>query len=1058
MRPVFKARRRLARSAVTALTAALVVTSFITGPANAATTDPNPGPLELQNAALARESAAAGMVLLENHQSALPLRKAGNIALFGPGAYKTSKGGTGSGNVNSRTTVSVRQGLENAGYTITTNDSYWNALVSAYTTKYAAQESSSLGVSVDYASLEQPLTSVTVAPKVATNTAIYVLSRTAGEGADRTNGPGDYQLGQTERADIGLIGRTYQRVIVLLNVGGIVDTSFYGQINAAETDPAHGQALDALLLTSQAGEESGNAIADVLDGAVNPSGKLTDTWASAYRYYPASATFADNDGNPTTEQYSEGIYVGYKYFDSFDKTINPADPTGGVAYPFGYGLSYTNFSIKPLKVKADIHSVVVTARVTNTGSRASGKEVVEVYFSAPQTGVDKPYQQLAGYAKTDTLAPGAAQTVTIRFNTTDMASFDTAKAAYVLDKGDYLIRVGDSSRNTQVAARVRLGTTQTTELVNHELTDQQPPSELSSNPANFYTYPSEKREIASAPVLWLDTRHFVATDDRSADEQNVTVSSTSPYYPLDGSKISSVTAFVEANQRNWEGTGAPYAAKTGETVKKVRTSPTSTLYDVKTGKITMAQFVAGLTPTQLANIVEGAGAGSSPDATGAAGFTTSLYTQLGIPRVVMSDGPAGLRLTTTLATTPTTYQWTTAFPIGTLLAQTWDRTLVQKVGVAVGKEMREYGVSLWLAPGMNIHRDPLGGRNFEYYSEDPLVSGLSAAAMTDGVQSIPGEGVTIKHFAANEQETDRNTTNSVISERALREVYLRGFQIAVETAQPMAVMSSYNKVNGTYAAANYDLLTDVLRGEWGFKGLVMSDWTGTGPTGPVAAQYAGNDLIMPGLNSTEVLAALEKVAPAVDVNGLFAVNTTSIPSINYQTYSLTGLGGLTLAADGAQTFTSTVNAGTDLSGTPLSTITTYDAAFNPTTAAVPYGTVQNAYNSIATLLGSTALTAAQKAAITLTPTYSTPGDTSTPVVSYTVTFKGNYPSTFTLRLGDLQRSAMRILNIAMQTAQFKQLATQQGVSKIKVGAYTAQFHSLTSWVDAATGPIVRPHH
>ena len=1050
--------RRASRATGAAAVAVALVALSTTGVAAAATTDPNPGTLELQNAALARQAAAAGMVLLENNRQTLPLAGSGNLAVFGPGAYKTAKGGTGSGNVNNRATVSVRQGLETAGYTVTTGAAYWNAVVSAYQAKYADAEQSGLGASVDYASIEQPLTAASVRPSAATSTAVYVLSRTAGEGADRSSGPGDYQLGQVEHDDLALLGRTYRHVVVVLNVGGIVDTSFYKQINASETDPSHGPALDAMLLMSQAGEESGDALADVLTGKVDPSGKLTDTWASKYSYYPASATFGNNDGDSLTEQYREGIYVGYRYFDSFYRKIDRADPASVVNYPFGYGLSYTRFAVAPKNVRATMKTVSVTARVTNVGHTA-GREVVQTYFSAPDHGIDKPYQQLAGYAKTANLAPGQSQVVTITYNTTDMASYDPIAGAYVMSHGTYVIRVGDSSRSTAVAAKVQLGERLVTDRVDHELTDQQPRTTLKSNPANFFSYPAERAQLAKAPVRVLNTRGFRAADHRSALQQSVTVGKTSPYYAIDGGKISTTTALVPAGQTNWESTGAPYAAKTGEKVKAVRTSSAATLYDVAAGRITMQQFVAGLTPTQLSDIVEGSGSGGSTlSAIGAAGYSTALYEKLGIPSMIMSDGPAGLRITKQIASTPVTYQWATAFPIGTLLAQTWDRDLVRQVGTAVGREMQEYGVSLWLAPGMNIHRDPLGGRNFEYYSEDPLVSGLSAAAVTAGVQSIPGEGVTIKHFAGNEQETSRNTTDSVIGERALREIYLRGFQIAVETAQPMAVMSSYNKVNGTYSPENYDLLTNVLRGEWGFQGLVMSDWTGTAPTGAVGPMYAGNDLIMPGLNPTEVRSQLEVVPPSIDVNGFPALNTTRIPSIGYTTYTLTGLGGLSLSASGAHTFTTTVDASTDLSVTPLSTTTLYDAAFNPTTTATPYGTVQNAYDSIAGLLAGSALTAAQKAAVTLTPTYATPGDTGSAVTAYTVTFRGDYASTFALRLGDLQRSATRVLTIAMQTAQFQALAAQQHVRGVRVGSYTGQFRDLVRWVTVTAGPPSRKEH
>lgn len=822
------------------------------GAANAATTDPNPGPLELANAQLSKDAATQGMVLLENHDRGLPMKKTGNVAVFGVGAYKTVKGGTGSGDVNNRTMVTVRQGLENAGYTVTTSDGYWAAMTGAYDTKYPPGSGGGFfAPPVDYSSVEQPLTSSTVQPTAPTDTAIFVLARNSGEGRDRSSGPGDYQLTDTEKGNIALLGKTYEHVVVVLNTGGIMDTSFYKTINASTKDPKGGVALDSLFLMSQAGQESGNALVEVLNGTVTPSGKLTDTWASKYTYYPASATFANNDSNSATENYSEGIYVGYRYFDSMYKTINSADPASVVNYPFGHGLSYTTFDIKTQSVKADLSTVTVKVKVTNTGKQYSGKEVVEVYYSAPQVGLDKPYQELAGYGKTDLLAPGATQTLNITFDTTRMASYSEAKAAYVMDAGDYLIRVGDSSRDTSVQAKVRLGSALVTEKVNNELTDQKPPTELTSNPDSFYSYPTEKKEIQTALVAPLQTKGFTTVDNASPYQQDVSVDNSSPYYPIDGSLISKTTAYVDPAQADWEGTGAPYAAKTGETVEAVTPVQGASLYDVARGTVSMKQFVAGLSYEQLANIVEGARLGGSTlSAAGAAGYTTSLYESLGIPQMTLSDGPAGLRITQQINSTPPTYQFATAWPIGTLLAQTWDKDLVARVGAGFGTEMIEYGATVLLAPGMNIHRDPLNGRNFEYYSEDPLIAGLTAASMTAGVQSEPGVGVTLKHYAANNQETQRSGSNSVMSERTARQIYFKGFEIAVKAAQPMAIMTSYNRLNGTYASADYDMNTNLLRGEWGFKGLVMTDWGGN--HNAVATMYAGNDLIMPGNRPIEI--------------------------------------------------------------------------------------------------------------------------------------------------------------------------------------------------------------
>jgi beta-glucosidase len=1027
--------------------------------ATAATTNPNPTPLELRNQALAERIATEGMVLLENRDNTLPIAKSGNVALYGVGAYATPVNGVGSAEVHNRHSVLIREGLEDAGYHITTSSAYWDAMTYAYQHDLVSPVHGVWGGVPEYSSVEQLLTAESVRPTAPTNTAIYVLSRTAGENYDRSSGPGDYEPTATELADLRLIGQTYKRVVVVINSNGVVDTSFFKQIDQATHDPSGGSALDSLLFMSQAGEESGTALAKVLNGSVTPSGKLTDTWATKYSYYPASATFGLNDSTSNDEVYNEGIYVGYRYFDSFYKTIDHANPAGVVAYPFGYGLSYARFAISVRSVKADMHRVTVTARVRNTGTKYTGKEVVQVYFSAPQNGLDKPYQQLAGYAKTDNLAPGASQTLTIGFQTTAMASYDQTQAAWTMDPGNYLIRVGDSSRSTHVVARVRLPHRLVTEELNNEANDQVPAKVLSSSPTNFYSYPSERTETAASPSIVLHTSGFRTEIDASPYEQNVAVDPSSPYYAFDGSPISSTTAYLDPRQANWEGTGAPYVLKTGESARFVPANRSDTLYDVAKGKITMHQFVAGLSVAQLANIVEGSGTGGSlPTPAGAAGFTTGKYESLGIPALPLVDATSGLRLTPEIPTTPPSYQYETDFPIATMVAQTWNRNLVKSEGEAIGKEMRQLGITMWLGPGVNIHRDPLNGRNFEYYSEDPLLTGLIGAAVIEGVQSIRGEGAVIKHFAANNQETNRRGGNSIVGERELREIELRGFEIAVKSAQPMGAMSAYNKLNGTYTSQDYDLLTDILRGEWNFKGVVMSDWGGSHD--PVATMYAGNDLIEPGAAPQDIENAIELLAPTIDISGLPVYNKVVAVS-GPATYSWL-LGGLQPSATGTTTVSTTIDASTDLSQTPASGTTTVNAINNQVFVPDPkFTSVNDAYTRVSALLASSALTPTQKSGIRLTKViHQVTADPNSPVISYTVVLTGNYPadSSYTLRLGDLQRSAMHVLNVAMQSAQFAQLAASRGMHGIVVRPYGQQFPHLLQLVTVHKSTIthIRP--
>ena len=588
---------------------------------------------------------------------------------------------------------------------------------------------------------------------------------------------------------------------------------------------------------SQAGMEGGNALADILTGKTTPSGKLTDTWAKNYSDYPAATTIGDNDGDNKQEDYKEGIYVGYRYFDTFN--ITPA-------YEFGYGKSYTSFDVEPLTVAADENNVSVTVNVTNTGDTYSGKEVVEVYFSAPDGSIEKPYQELAGFAKTDNLAPGESQKLTVTYKTTEMSSYDEAKAAYVMEDGDYIVRVGDSSRNTKVAGVLTLDKDVVTEQLSNQLTLDKNWKDLSKTGKTPYSYKDEAAQIKAAARIALPSAKIKTENNASKiDEKKVTT-----YLTADAAK--------------------DYKAAENEVVETVDAVPANTkLIDVYDGKVSMESFVASLDDTQLANLANGiSGASTSGDTwgadansvTGAAGETSQLYfNSLGIPNTVEADGPAGIRVTaeTTDKDGNAVYNYCTAFPIGTLLAQTWNTDLVNRVGKAIGEEMVEIGVTLWLAPGMNIHRDPLCGRNFEYYSEDPALTGYVGSAITAGVQSNKGVGVTIKHYITNNQETNRSAVNTSVSERTLREIYLKGFEMVVKSAQPMAIMSSYNKVNGTYACENFDLLTSVPRGEWGFDGMVMTDWGAGNRAGVDTMMHAGNDLVMPGRTQDRMIAALQ---------------------------------------------------------------------------------------------------------------------------------------------------------------------------------------------------------
>jgi len=814
--------------------------------------------MEREHMETVRKFAAECMVLLEN-DGTLPLTTKGNIALYGNGARHTIKGGTGSGDVYSRAVINIEQGLEDAGFTITTKswlDRYEKELIQAkaeYREKLneIAKETGTHPILVMFDNpFEEPaITAVTEEDisKSNTDTAIYVLSRNSGEGMDRYNKEGDYLLSEEEIKILTLLGQSYEKLILLLNLGNVIDTS------AFKNNPG----INAILFVGQAGNCTGYAVADAISGKSIPSGKLIDTWALKYEDYPSSKTFSHNDGDVDDEYYTEGIYVGYRYFDTFNVTP---------AYCFGYGLSYTDFSIETLNVKANEEEVAVTVNVKNIGNRYAGKEVVQLYYSAPDGEIEKPYQELAAFAKTKLLQPGEDQTLTIRFKTSIMASYNPNKAAWILEAGKYYIRVGNSSRNTKIVTALLLEQDAVTASLKNLFPLDEDFEELSKKGVKPYSYATEEEEKLSAKVIQIDA-----------------------------SKIKSCVVNYRDNKEAFP------APKTDKMI---------TMDDVLNGKHTIEDLVAQLTVEEMAEICVGtAREGFSRSAIGfasaavpgAAGDTSSLLIDdRNIRNIVMADGPAGLRLQPHFVTTKDGqqlqigmmfgdfkiesnteipddaihyYQYCTAIPTAYLLASSWDLELIQKAGSIVGAEMQKFGVTLWLAPGMNIHRNPLCGRNFEYYSEDPLLTGACAAAITIGVQAYPGIGTTIKHYAANNQEDNRFYTNAHISERALREIYLKGFEIAVKASQPMAIMSSYNLINGVHTANYYDLLTAALRDEWGFAGFVMTDWSATqsnsfGKTpkehkytyasSPLCI-YAGNDLQMPGCqeNIDDIIAAVK---------------------------------------------------------------------------------------------------------------------------------------------------------------------------------------------------------
>ena len=766
-----------------------------------------PTVLELKNRELSRVAAREGFVLLKNDNNALPLKNK-RIALYGMGARLTVKGGLGSGSVEERYSVNIEDGLKNAGFEITT-EKWLDDYDSEYSSTY--QEYHDM-VEDKVKDLVNPMEIIPIAHSYVyrypsgrlvtkedienseTDTAIYVLMRQAGECNDRKLEKGDYYITDIERENLRILSEAYKNTILVINVGGHIDLSFLDEIKG----------IDAVVLFVQGGEEGGNALSDVLSGKVNFSGKLSDTIPLRYEDIPFGDEFSYLNGDLKNEYYKEGIYVGYRYFDSFDKDVR---------YPFGFGLSYTDFKIETKSVSLDKTNINIKVAVTNIGE-VSGKEVVQVYISLP--GRDKEYQRLVTFQKTKELEKGETETMDLSFSLEDCTSYNEEKAAWILDEGDYILRVGNSSRNTNLSAIFDIPQT----IV---VTECKNCCSLQNKLPLFYPDKEREERVECEMRLRVNPEDFTTK----------TVSYIEP------------------------------SIKETEEEKSILDS---------------------LTIEEEAWLLQGGDLRNPPKGTleihGAGGKTVTALLGKGIRNVLFSDGPAGVNIANKVkalpgggfapAMVPERYSWgvmgkamkaqleripgeivyryATAWPVEMLLAQTWNKELLESIGKAVGEEMLQFGITIWLSPGMNIHRNPLGGRAFEYYSEDPVLTGELAASLTKGVQSHKGLGVSLKHFCCNNTEDNRNGISSNVSERARREIYLKGFEIAVKKSHPKTVMSSYNMVNHIYTANRHDLLTDILRSEWGFEGLVMTDWGSTNEKAgrPEKTAPSGNDLIMPG--------------------------------------------------------------------------------------------------------------------------------------------------------------------------------------------------------------------
>lgn len=715
--------------------------------------------------ALCRELAAEGCVLVKN-ENVLPINKEETVAVFGRCQNDYFYVGYGSGgDVKPPYKISPMQAMEEAGVL------YNKKLANIYKTwsENNVPDDGIWGTWPRYYD-EMPLDKEMVADAAScSDKAVIIIGRSSGEDRESKREPGSWYLTSAEEKMLSLVTSEFDKVCVVLNCGSIFDVSWI---------EAYG--VEAVLYAWQGGQESGRAVVDILTGAVNPSGKLTDTIAPI-ECYPSTENF----GSKKESVYTEDIYVGYRYFETFDKD--------SVIYPFGHGLSYTSFLINSDFVSNDGPVVKIHSSVSNTGT-VSGKEVVQVYVKKPEGRLGNPYRELVAFEKTSLLAAGEKAEIEFVIDLKEFSSYDDTgvtgnKNAYIIEAGEYEFFVGNNVREAVFVGKVTLD-----EVIVRKTLEVCPPEK--------------------------------------SFERLILRNGTKMYMPV-------AKGARNLRERVLKRVALPMQKVKGEDYR---------LSDVKDGKITMDEFIATLSTEELECLSRGSleamnSPYGAPGNAAAFGGTFKSLTYKGVPAISTNDGPSGCRL----------QAHSSLFPIGAVLSSSFNPKLVAETMAELGREVVDRNSHVLLAPGMNIHRNPLCGRNFEYFSEDPYLTSEIGSAYVEGIQSV-GCSAVPKHVCCNSQETARNTNDSIVSQRALREIYLRAFEKVIRDSKPDFLMTAYNKVNGTYTYYNFDLCTVLLRDEFGFEGVIMTDWwmkPGKLKEFPNVKDQAlrvraGNNLYMPG--------------------------------------------------------------------------------------------------------------------------------------------------------------------------------------------------------------------
>ena len=721
-----------------------------------------------------RQTASEGAVLLEN--SILPFEKGSRVSVFGRVQKDHFYTGYGSGgDVNADYKVNLIDGLRACDELCVNED--LAAIYENWCTENPAQNG--IWGMWPHSHPEMPVSkSLAEQASAHSDCAVIILGRSSGEDRDNALKKGSYYLTDDEKQLIETVCSSFEKTAVLLNIGCIMDFTW---INELKNKPG------AVMVLWQGGMESGNAAADLLSGKVTPSGSLTDTVAKAYDLYPSSKDFLGKKYN----NYTEDIYVGYRYFETFKKE--------DVLYPFGHGLSYTDFTYEAVDITSDDDKTDICVKVTNVGDKYAGKDTLMLFLKKPCANLGNPARVLTDFVKTKLLAPGESEKVVLSIYKEQLLSFDDSgvtgnKNCYVLLGGEYSLYLGEDVRNAKKI---------------HSFAVEK-------------TIPVLKVNQACAPKMPFDI--ITAKESDSGEYEMCRTRCAVNETDLKKRILENLPKGIE-----------------------ITSDKGYKLDDVKQGKVTLDEFTAQLTLDELEAISRGDYKMGSPlGAQGNAGAFGGVLPSLrekGIPPIITTDGPSGIRLACNCS----------LLPIGTLLASTFNKELVRQLYQKVSEEMVVRGSDVLLAPGMNIHRNPLCGRNFEYLSEDPFVSGMIAASIVEGVQA-GGVSACPKHFACNNQELRRNTNDSRVSQRALREIYLKGFEICVKKSKPVNIMTSYNKVNGVWSHYNYDLCTEILRNEWKYEGNVMTDWWMKSSKSPEFPNIRDNayrvraqvDVLMPG--------------------------------------------------------------------------------------------------------------------------------------------------------------------------------------------------------------------